>query len=412
MPHGAGAARGAGPTSAWCTSPTRRSPRRPGCGCCPDGGRRELLDGHGRPPRLRVPLAALGAATSSTRAPTSGCSPGPTFVAPLGPDPADLEATAAAARHRRPRAAELDELVGDRPFLVRVDRHRAVEERAPRASTPTRPCSTPSPSGTARVVFGAFVLPVPPGRRRLRPLRPRPSRRGSPRSTSASAPPTGRPSPTTPTTTTPARSPPWQRADVVLVNPIRDGLNLVAKEAVLLNRARRPARAVARGRRLGRARRRGAWRADPFDVGATAAAIGAGARRARRASGAGGRRCSASRVAGPHPGALAGRPARRRRLTPVRGRSDRGRRRSGTMDGCASSPLPTSSVAPPPRPRRPAAIAAAGRTVGARTQRGADERRRRGLPRGVRRRQPASAWSPARWATRWRRAGGCRAGRR
>ena len=40
-------------------------------------------------------------------------------------------------------------------------------------------------------------------------------------------------------------------SDVLLVNPVRDGLNLVAKEGPLLNDVRRGARALARGRRLG-----------------------------------------------------------------------------------------------------------------------------------------------------------------
>src|SRR5699024_717360 len=62
------------------------------------------------------------------------------------------------------------------------------------------------------------------------------------------------------------------RADVVLVNPIRDGLNLVAKEAILVNR--RDAQLVlspeaGAWRELGDV----AWRADPFDLAATATAI-------------------------------------------------------------------------------------------------------------------------------------------
>ena len=47
-----------------------------------------------------------------------------------------------------------------------------------------------------------------------------------------------------------------RRADVLLVNPIRDGLNLVAKEGRDRQRARRRAVPVARGGGVGRARRR------------------------------------------------------------------------------------------------------------------------------------------------------------
>jgi trehalose 6-phosphate synthase len=63
------------------------------------------------------------------------------------------------------------------------------------------------------------------------------------------------------------------RADVILVNPIRDGLNLVASEGILLNQ--RDGQLVLSPEAgswdlLGAA---GAWRADPFDVGATARAL-------------------------------------------------------------------------------------------------------------------------------------------
>jgi trehalose 6-phosphate synthase len=79
------------------------------------------------------------------------------------------------------------------------------------------------------------------------------------------------------------------RADVVVVNAVRDGLNLVAKEAALVNR--RDAQLVLSPEagawpELGPV----AWRADPFDVGQTAGALAAAldadpAERRRRAQG-------------------------------------------------------------------------------------------------------------------------------
>ena len=79
------------------------------------------------------------------------------------------------------------------------------------------------------------------------------------------------------------------RADVVVVNAVRDGLNLVAKEAALVNG--RDAQLVLSPEagawpELGEV----AWRADPFDVGQTAGALAAAldadpAERRRRAEG-------------------------------------------------------------------------------------------------------------------------------
>ena len=63
-----------------------------------------------------------------------------------------------------------------------------------------------------------------------------------------------------------------RRYDVLLVNPIRDGLNLVAKEGALVNERDGLRGALAGGRGVGRA---GQLRRalPPFDVGDTAAAL-------------------------------------------------------------------------------------------------------------------------------------------
>jgi trehalose 6-phosphate synthase len=50
-----------------------------------------------------------------------GVEPGPTFVSPLGPNPGHLEARAGSAACRAARA-RIDEVVGDRRLVVRVDR--------------------------------------------------------------------------------------------------------------------------------------------------------------------------------------------------------------------------------------------------------------------------------------------------
>jgi trehalose 6-phosphate synthase len=69
-------------------------------------------------------------------------------------------------------------------------------------------------------------------------------------------------------------------ADVVLVNPVRDGLNLVAKEATLVNEHWT---SVVLSERAGVVEELGQHCdvVNPFDIGATADAIAAGLARSR-----------------------------------------------------------------------------------------------------------------------------------
>ena len=191
------------------------------------------------------------------------------FVAPLGPDPVDLAAVAegdacAAA------AADLDAMIGDRSFLVRVDRIE-LSKNLVRGFDAFEALLDAEPERRGRVIFGAFVYPSRQGvpaydayRRvvaeQVAAINARfatadwtpvllDDRDDFPRSVAALA-----------------------RADVVLVNPVRDGLNLVAKEAMVLNQ--RDAQLVLSPEagawdELGHA----AFRADPFDIGATADAL-------------------------------------------------------------------------------------------------------------------------------------------
>ncbi len=200
-----------------------------------------------------------------------GVSVPPRFVSPLGTDPDDLAATIAS-----PAAVaasdELDELVGDRQFLVRVDRIE-LSKNVLRGFDAFASLLETEPHRRGRVIFGAFVYPSRAGVAAYDRYREAVSARVAeinerfgtddwtpilydtdddyPRSMAALA-----------------------RADVVLVNPIRDGLNLVAKEAMVINQ--RHGQLVLSPEagawdELGVA----AWRAEPFDVGATARAIGA-----------------------------------------------------------------------------------------------------------------------------------------
>lgn len=155
-----------------------------------------------------------------------------TFVGPLGPDPADL-ASSAAAPGCQESLARLDQLIGDRVFLVRVDRIE-LSKNILRGFLAYDHLLTDRPEWRARVVFGAFVYPSREGVEAYRRYREDVDavitdineRWGTEdwqpivyepdddylRSVAA-----------------------LRRADAVVVNPIRDGLNLVAKESVLLN---------------------------------------------------------------------------------------------------------------------------------------------------------------------------------
>ena len=191
------------------------------------------------------------------------------FVAPLGPDPEDLAVTLGSDACRA-AAAELDQLIGDRQFLVRVDRIE-LSKNVLRGFDAYEALLEAEPSRHGRVVFGAFVYPSRQGVAAYDQYREAVDQRVGainerfgtedwtpivydqhddyPRSMAALA-----------------------RADVVLVNPIRDGLNLVAKEAMVVNN--RHGQLVLSPEagawdELGVS----AWRADPFDIGGTAAAI-------------------------------------------------------------------------------------------------------------------------------------------
>lgn len=156
-----------------------------------------------------------------------------TFVAPLGPDPDDLAATMA-----RPETAvaldDLDREVGDRAFVVRVDRIE-LSKNVLRGLHAYDLLLERDPARRGTVVFGAFLYPSREGlpeylayRQEVETLVERINERWGtdgwtpvladlgddyPRSIAALA-----------------------RYDVLVVNPVRDGLNLVAKEGALVNR--------------------------------------------------------------------------------------------------------------------------------------------------------------------------------
>jgi len=161
-----------------------------------------------------------------------GVQPPPTFVTPLASDPADLAATASSAECDA-AFDELDQTIGDRKFLVRVDRIE-LSKNLVRGFHAFDDLLTRYPEWRERVIFGAFLYPSREGlpeylayRQEVETIIKQLNDRWRtaewepivvdlsddfPRSVAA-----------------------LRRYDVLMVNPLRDGLNLVAKEGAIVN---------------------------------------------------------------------------------------------------------------------------------------------------------------------------------
>ncbi|MDY7105182.1 MAG: trehalose-6-phosphate synthase [Actinomycetota bacterium] len=241
-----------------------------GLAMLPDAARSQLVDG-------LAANAACGFHTSrwaeefltSTRA--AGADPPPTFVAPLGADADDLR-TVAASPACEAALAELDERVGDRCVLARVDRVE-LSKNLLRGFLAFDELLERWPHWRERVTFAAYVYPSRVGlaeyvayRAEVEQLVAEINDRWAtgdwvpvllevsddfPRSVAA-----------------------LRRYDALLVNPVRDGMNLVAKEGPLVNE---------RAGSLLLSPETGAWdelgdasiEVHPYDISATAAAIAA-----------------------------------------------------------------------------------------------------------------------------------------
>lgn len=192
------------------------------------------------------------------------------FVAPLGPDPGDMESVAASPACTE-AGVQLDEVIGDRAMVLRVDRLEPSKNLL-RGFHAFDDLLARHPQWRGRVVFVAFGYPsrqglpeyLAYGQEAEGLVRQLNARWGTeswtpvvfvsaddfPRSVAA-----------------------LQRYDVLLVNPIRDGLNLVAKEGALVNR---------RDGVVVLSREAGVWEGlrdagvvgvNPFDVAATSDAL-------------------------------------------------------------------------------------------------------------------------------------------
>ncbi len=190
-------------------------------------------------------------------------------VSPLASDPDDLAATATSPACEEQRA-QLTELVGDRKLLVRVDRIE-LSKNILRGFHAFDELLTSHPEWRERAVFCALLYASRQGlpeylayRQEVEGLVDRINTKwGTPSWT---------PILYDDTDDFPRSIAALQLADAVLVNPIRDGLNLVAKEAILVSDDAVLVLSTEAGayEELGGA---GAIGINPFDVGATADAL-------------------------------------------------------------------------------------------------------------------------------------------
>ena len=192
------------------------------------------------------------------------------FIAPLGADPDDLARVVESSACQESVAA-LEEQVGDRRLLVRVDRIE-LSKNVLRGFHAFDELLTRHPEWRERVAFAAFLYPSREGLPEY--LSYRQEVEGLARLLNDKwATPTWTPILFDADDDFPRSVAALRRADVLLVNPIRDGLNLVAKEGVLVSE-RHCALVLSTEAgvwdELGAA---GAIGINPFDVGATATAL-------------------------------------------------------------------------------------------------------------------------------------------
>lgn len=212
--------------------------------------------------------------------------PPPTFVSPLAADVGDLEAVASSDACAA-AGAELDELFGDRHVLLRVDRVE-LSKNLLRGFHAFDLLLEEHPELRGRIVFAAFVYPSREGlpeylayRTEVEALIARLNDKWST--------PDWTPIVYDPSDDFPRSVAALQRSDVLLVNPVRDGLNLVAKEGPLLNRRDGVVVLSTEAGAWDELAGTGAIGVNPFDVAATADAIHAAltmpaAERAERAA--------------------------------------------------------------------------------------------------------------------------------
>ncbi len=193
----------------------------------------------------------------------------PTFASALSPDPDDLRETVSSPACIEAGGA-LRDLVADRSFVVRVDRIE-LSKNLLRGFDAYEALLEADRSRHGRVVFGAFCYPSRQGvaayDRYAAAVAERVAAVNERFGTA-----TWTPIHYDPTDHYPRSVAALVNADVVVVNPVRDGLNLVAKESMAVNE-RHAQLLLSTGAGAWTELAEHAWRVDPFDVGQTASAL-------------------------------------------------------------------------------------------------------------------------------------------
>ena len=195
-----------------------------------------------------------------------GVSCAPAFVAPAGADAEGIREVAASSACDE-ALADLEREVGERLFLVRVDRIE-LSKNILRGFLAFDDLLRTHPEWRERVVFGAFVYPSREGLAEYLAYRQEVEgvirRVNETWATDSWTPILYDPSDDFPRSVAALR-----RYDALLVNPVRDGLNLVAKEGPLVNE-RDGVLALSRESGVWEELEGAALELNPFDVAGTA----------------------------------------------------------------------------------------------------------------------------------------------
>jgi trehalose 6-phosphate synthase len=188
-----------------------------------------------------------------------------TFVAPLSPDHDDIERVSQSEACAE-QASALDAVIGDRALILRVDRIE-LSKNLLRGFLAFDDLLRTRPEWRGKVVFAAFVYPSREGLPEYLAYRQEVETLAA-HVNAAWRTPDWQPVLLDTSDNFPRSVAALKRYDVLLVNPVRDGLNLVAKEGPMLNE-RDGVLALSREAGVFEELRDVALEVNPFDVSGT-----------------------------------------------------------------------------------------------------------------------------------------------
>lgn len=234
----------------------------------PDQVARELLDGMAGHGACGFHSSRWADAFSACARAVSGTVP-PTFVSPAAVDVADLAGVAASTACAA-ELADLEDQVGDRHLIVRVDRIE-LSKNILRGFQAFEALLEAEPEWRERVVFAASVYPSRGGLPEYLAYRTEVEALVE-RLNATWGTPTWTPVLLDTSDSFPRSVAALRRYDVLMVNPVRDGLNLVALEGAVLNE-RQGVIALSREAGVWDSLGHAALELNPFDVTGTAAVL-------------------------------------------------------------------------------------------------------------------------------------------